>query len=190
MIVVNLWGPPGSGKSTTASGLFFLMKINKFKVELVTEYAKELVWDRNEGLLKNQMAVFAEQYHRQERMESHNLDFIITDSPLPLSMIYRPEAYLETFDQTVMETFNSHNNLNYFLRRTQSFEKFGRLHNEPESNRLGGLIEGLMKEHDIEYTSMEADPRTPERILADIEARSTQRLGHLPLALPSDAPAV
>ena len=51
-------------------------------------------------------------------------------------------------------------------------------------------IEGLMREHDIEYTSMEADPRTPERILADIEARSTQRLGRLPLALPLDSPPV
>lgn len=189
MIVVNLWGPPGSGKSTTASGLFFLMKINKFKVELVNEYAKDLVWDRNEPMLKNQMAVFAEQYRRQERMESHNLDFIITDSPLPLSMIYRPEGYLETFDKMVMETFQSHNNLNYFLRRTQSFEKFGRLHNEQEANRLGGLIEGLMKEHNIDYTPMEADPLTPERILADIEARSTQRLSKIPLGLPMEPPA-
>ncbi len=189
MIVVNLWGPPGSGKSTTAAGLFFLMKINKFKVELVTEYAKDLVWDRNEQMLKNQMAVFAEQYRRQERMESHNLDFLISDSPLPLSIIYRPDAYIGTFDNTVMETFQSYNNLNYFMRRTQSFEKFGRLHNEPESNRLGAMIQKLMTDHQIDYTEMEADPRTPERILADIQTRSTQRTERMPLLLPSDTPA-
>lgn len=185
MIVVNLWGAPGSGKSTTAAGLFFLMKVNKFKVEMITEYAKDLVWDRNDSALRNQMAVFAEQFRRQERMESHNLDFIITDSPLPLSIIYQPEAYLKTFEATVMETFHSHNNLNYFLHRTQSFEKFGRLHNEQESTRLSDVIQRLMNQHGISYTEMEANPLTPENILRDIESRGPQRVA-MPLSLPND----
>lgn len=41
--VINLIGGPGSGKSTTAAGLFFRMKSMGVRCELVTEYAKELV---------------------------------------------------------------------------------------------------------------------------------------------------
>ena len=68
MVVINLWGAPGSGKSTTAAGLFFLMKINKYKVELVTEYAKDLVWNGHEAMFGNQISIFAEQNWRIHRL--------------------------------------------------------------------------------------------------------------------------
>ena len=49
--VVELWGGPGSGKSTTAAGLFARLKVEeppaggpKRSVELVTEHAKEITW--------------------------------------------------------------------------------------------------------------------------------------------------
>ncbi len=43
--VINLWAGPGAGKSTTAAGLFNLMKIRGYNVELVTEFAKEMVYE-------------------------------------------------------------------------------------------------------------------------------------------------
>ena len=43
-IVINLIGSPGTGKSTLASELFSKMKWQGYDVELVSEYAKELVW--------------------------------------------------------------------------------------------------------------------------------------------------
>ncbi len=39
-----MFGGPGTGKSTSAAGLFFKMKLAQMEVELVTEYAKDLVW--------------------------------------------------------------------------------------------------------------------------------------------------
>ncbi|TYO65512.1 hypothetical protein FXV83_16395 [Bradyrhizobium hipponense] len=59
-LVINLIGGPGSGKSTTAAGLFFLMKLAGLKAELVVEYAKELSYDENWSTLKNQLHVLAE----------------------------------------------------------------------------------------------------------------------------------
>ena len=90
MLVINLWGAPGSGKSTTAAGLFFLMKINKFKVELVTEYAKDLVWDRRDSMFGNQLSIFSEQNWRLHRLRDHGVDYVITDSPLFLPVFYKP----------------------------------------------------------------------------------------------------
>jgi len=47
MKVINLFGGPGCGKSTAAAGLFHLMKSNHMSVELVNEFAKEIVWENN-----------------------------------------------------------------------------------------------------------------------------------------------
>ena len=42
--VINLLGAPGAGKSTAAAGLFYRMKKEFLSVELVTEYAKDLIY--------------------------------------------------------------------------------------------------------------------------------------------------
>ena len=182
MLVVNLWGAPGSGKSTTAAGLFFLMKINKFKVELVTEYAKDLVWDRHETMLGNQLSIFSEQNWRLHRLLDHGVDFVITDSPLILSTFYKPPHYLDSFDKTVQETFETYNNLNYFLERVGSFEKIGRRHNEGESASISKSMRDLMERFKIPFTSFEATPHTPEWIFKDILERQPPTLS-MPLPL-------
>ena len=43
MKVINLFGSAGAGKSTTALGVAHNLKINGYKVEYVSEYAKQLV---------------------------------------------------------------------------------------------------------------------------------------------------
>lgn len=42
---VNIFGGPGVGKSTTAADLFVAMKKAGYNVELVTEVAKDFVWE-------------------------------------------------------------------------------------------------------------------------------------------------
>jgi ATP:corrinoid adenosyltransferase len=53
MKVINLWAGPGAGKSTTASGLFYLMKTADMQVELVTEYAKDMTWEGRHEVLQD-----------------------------------------------------------------------------------------------------------------------------------------
>ena len=57
MIVINLFGGPSSGKTTMAAGLFRLLKTMNKKVELVQEFAKDLVWENNLGKLSDQFYV-------------------------------------------------------------------------------------------------------------------------------------
>ena len=64
MKVINLYGGPGSGKSTTAAGLFSLMKIEGQRVELVTEFARDEINSGNAHRLQNQDWIFAHQHHR------------------------------------------------------------------------------------------------------------------------------
>ena len=43
LTVVNFFGGPGCGKSTTAAFLFGHMKVSDYKVELIHEVAKDFV---------------------------------------------------------------------------------------------------------------------------------------------------
>lgn len=47
MVNINLFAGPGTGKSTTAAGVFFEMKRSGMSVEYVTEYAKSLVFSKD-----------------------------------------------------------------------------------------------------------------------------------------------
>lgn len=153
MKVINLWGGPGSGKSTTAAGLYYLMKINKFKVELVREFVKDLIWEDSLHLLKDQNFILMNQNKMLKRLEG-KVDYVITDSPLLLSVYYADDEYLlkrPSFKDFVWEEFNSYNNINIMLDKDHSYESYGRLHNEEEANNISCDLENLLLCNNLEY---------------------------------------
>ena len=92
--MINLFGPPSSGKSTTAAGLFYLMKIKGYSVELITEYAKQMVWERqHKAQFENQVSIAAKQHDKQLNLVGHGIEYAITDSPLLLTLLYQPKEY-------------------------------------------------------------------------------------------------
>ena len=50
MLIVSLCGQPGVGKSTGSAYVFSKLKMAGVNAELVTEFAKDKVWERNEKL--------------------------------------------------------------------------------------------------------------------------------------------
>ena len=136
MLVVNLFGVPGSGKSTGAAYIFSRLKIEGINAELITEFAKDKVWEKNEEVFKNQAYLFGKQSYRMSRCKD-KVDVIVTDSPLPLSIFYNNDDVLgEDFNKTVMNVFNSYTNLNYLLLRTKPYNRAGRHQTEAESDAL------------------------------------------------------
>ena len=87
--VINLIGSPGSGKSTLAALLFGEMKKLGYSVDLVTEYAKELVWEERNATFDDELYIFAKQNHRIFRL-NEKVDFIVTDAPLLQKLYYMP----------------------------------------------------------------------------------------------------
>lgn len=47
MLIVNLFGAPGAGKSTLAAYVFAKLKMAGVNAELVTEFAKDKTWENN-----------------------------------------------------------------------------------------------------------------------------------------------
>lgn len=156
-LVVNLFGVPGSGKSTGAAYIFAMLKMNGINAELVTEYAKDKVWEDNAEVFRNQAYLFGKQSYRLSRLAG-KVDVIVTDSPLPLSILYNEDERLsETFNQSVMDVFNSYNNINFLLNRTKPYNPAGRRQTEEESNALGKPIIDLLIRRNIAYIGIDGD---------------------------------
>ena len=154
MKVINLFGGPGLGKSTTAAGLFYEMKKMGLEVELVQEYAKDLVWERRHNLLQDQIYVFAKQQRRISRLQDHNMEWVITDSPIALGLIYlQPGVLSENFPNLVMEVFNSYHNYNFLLSRNVAYNPVGRNQKtEDEARLFDDSIDKLLQKYNVEYS--------------------------------------
>jgi AAA domain len=151
MKVLNLWGGPGTGKSTTAAGLFYAIKKTGANVELVGEYAKDLVYDRRTNILGDQIYIFAKQQRRIARLADHHMEWVITDSPIPLGLVYtQPGTLSDHFDQLVMEVFNQYENYNFLLQRNVIYNPVGRNQkNEQEAREFDHKVCELVAKHNI-----------------------------------------
>lgn len=168
MLVVNLFGVPGAGKSTGAAYIFSQLKMKGINAELITEFAKDKVWENNTEVLKNQVYLFGKQSYRMSRCRD-KVDVIVTDSPLPLSIFYNSDQVLgEDFNRTVMNVFNSYNNLNYLLLRVKPYNHSGRLQNEQESDNLKQPMVDLLNSRNIKYTEHDGYVEGYDEIVSDV----------------------
>ena len=150
-LVLNFFGAPGTGKSTGAAYVFALLKMAGVNAELVTEYAKDKVWEETVEVFKNQAYIFGKQSFRLSRCRD-KVDVIVTDSPLLLSIIYNNEEYLtDNFNNCVLEVFNSYNNLNVLLKRVKKYNPAGRYQTEEESDKLALEIKATLDKYNVEY---------------------------------------
>lgn len=126
--VINLFGNPGSGKSTTAAYLFAELKARGYEVEQVVDIAKEYVWDDDKNKLCNQMLVFSNQMFKQERLLD-KVEYIITDSPLPMQIGYYKERCLPAskhFKKLCLSYFKQYDNINIYLKNNKEVSQVGR----------------------------------------------------------------
>jgi len=138
--VINFYGGPCSGKSTAAAGLFYKMKLAGYKVELTDEFAKECVWEENIPMLADQLWILAHQHRKILRL-ADKVDYIITDSPVLLSPIYREAygepLYTDLIDKLALECYNKYDNINFMLSRArENFEVDGRAQDEVQSVQI------------------------------------------------------
>lgn len=167
--VINLFGGPGCGKSTIAAELFATLKKQGYEVELVTEYAKDKVWEESYKTLENQIYIFAKQLHRMWRLKD-KVQFIITDSPLPLSIIYDRDKN-EELKNLIITRFNSFDNINIVINRSTVYNQNGRYQNEEQANEIDTQIREILFSNCISFQSEDID-NVVETILNKIKYMS------------------
>lgn len=167
-IVINLFGPPGSGKSTGAAFIFSELKQMGINAELVTEFAKDKTWEENKTALSCQEYVFGKQSYRLARCRE-DVDVIVTDSPLPLSIIYNENPALgEHFNKVVLNVFNTYENFNYYVQRVKPYNPKGRNQTEAESDALGQPIKDLLNTSNIRYGVIEGNKEGYYKIINEV----------------------
>lgn len=172
MQVINLFGGPGCGKSTTAAGLFYRMKHEGKKVELVTEYAKDIVWADRHRELDDQLYITGKQHHRLFHLKN-KVDYCITDSPLLLSLVYN-RTMPQTFHPFVVDVFHMYDNLAVILNRTKPYMLFGRSQTEDEARELDRQIYSLVHSTlpSTQILQIDGNQEAPARIAQWLEERS------------------
>jgi len=168
MKIINLFGGPGSGKSTTAAGLFHQMKCVGVEVELVQEYAKDMVWEHRHNILEDQIYIFAKQQRRIARLKNHGLEWVITDSPIPLGLCYtKPEDMSDAFHDLVMQVFNSYENYNFYLTRNVIYNPNGRNQKtESEAAHVDDKVLHMLMQNQIVYQTVQGGTSAVKDILA------------------------
>ena len=136
--------------------------------ELVMEYAKDKVWEKNDKALENQAYIFGKQYFRISKC-AEGVDVIVTDSPLFLSIIYNRDSRLgKDFDNAVVNVYKSFNTLNYFVNRVKKYNPNGRLQTEEESDRLVDVIKDTMFKYQIFYKNINGDVKGYDFIVDEV----------------------
>lgn len=168
--IINLFGGPGSGKSTIAAMLFSIIKMHHKKCELVTEYAKHLVWEDRTNVLEDDQFYIAAKQNRRIFILQDKVDYVIVDSPLILVNMYtKPSEIIpiEDLKAFVLKTFNNYQNINIFLERNYSlpYETEGRTQKSiSEAEVIDHRILKMLDAYEIPYTALKSGPNTAEQI--------------------------
>lgn len=138
--IINLFGAPGSGKTTCAVEL--LTKLKKygkktgkpFTVEIVSERAKEVCWTDVSLTPLLQKTFFFEQFNREMALHG-SVDFIVTDAPTLVNIFYNwlsesGYAWCDDIERIKRSRVNS---LDFFLALDGHFDQAGRWESEGEA---------------------------------------------------------
>jgi hypothetical protein len=171
--VINLFSGPGAGKSTVASGLFHNMKRQHISCDAPYEFPKQLAWDESNKIVLDQLFVIANQ-HRGIVRSYGLVDYIILDSPILLSLVYKDyyskeyptTIYGDTFSKMMLEIHNSYDNINIFLNRPKDlYQTDGRFQNLEGAENLDNLIKNMLNENSIDYTSINVNEKSVDKIM-------------------------
>ena len=172
--IINLFGGPGIGKSSIASGLTYKLKKKHINCDNPYEFPKLLAWDENHSAIRDQLFVLANQ-HRGIVKSYGKVDYIILDSPIVLSLIYKSKymsdqypstLYGDNFDKLVLDIHNQYENVNILLSRGKGkHNNLERYQNVEESKELDITIEEKLKEHNLPYHKIKVNNSTVKNIL-------------------------
>jgi hypothetical protein len=170
--IINLFAGPGAGKSTIASGLFYDLKKQNISCDIPYEFPKELAWEESKNRITDQFYVIANQ-HRGIVRSYGKVEYIILDSPILLSLIYKnnyttgypSSLYKENFDKTIIDIHKSYENINIFLNRPKNnFKNDGRFHSKDESDKLDKDILTMLKSIGEKYLTVDVNNKTIKNI--------------------------
>lgn len=157
--IINLYGGPGTGKSTSAAYLYYLLKDGGHNTELVREYAKNWAWEGR------RISEFDQFYFmgKQIRLESQlygKVDYVVTDSPVWLAAYYAHKYGANTTFQAINQAVHGfykvaesygHKHYHCFLTRSKPYNPAGRYQSEEQSLEIDAELLAMLNTWKLPY---------------------------------------
>ena len=136
-LIINLYGGPGTGKSTGAAYIFSKLKMAGVDAEYVTEFAKDKVWENNAEVFRNQMYITGKQSFKISRCFG-KVNVIVTDSPIRLGFTYAVAQGKPKLGEAILEEADTYNDssIDIFLKRVKPYNPNGRNQTEDEAKQI------------------------------------------------------
>lgn len=163
--IINLYGGPGTGKSTTSAFLFYKLKSMGQNVELVREYVKNWAWEGRHIGRYDQFYFMGKQI-RSEAMLFGKVDYIVTDCPVLLgayySRRYSAPVVAKGILASVMSFYESassdgHRHIDVFLNRTKPYNQAGRYENLEQAKDVDAGVQAMLKELNMPFMTCDTD---------------------------------
>src|SRR5271163_4010047 len=122
MILINLCGGPGAGKTTLSYYLAYRLKKAGLRTELVGESAREYHIYSNPPdrvaapLLDNQVLLAGQQLERTLRLKRHGFEVAVSDSPMEQGLLYcKTHPYFKNLKGVIGDTAKQFKTYNVFI---------------------------------------------------------------------------
>ena len=172
-LIVNLFGSPGSGKSTGAAYIFSQLKMQGIDCEYIGEFAKDKCWEGNSFMFdcpENQFYIGAKQFYRVNQING-KVDVAITDSPIFLNSFYNKSEYLgEEYNVVMKRLFDKFENINFFINRVKPYNENGRNQTEEEAKEITKKMKQSLTDNGIFFFERNGDEEGYKLILQEIKS--------------------
>ena len=170
-VFINLVGGPGSGKSTTAAGLFAELKKGPLKVEFLREPIQRHIYQNDTLMMQSQIPLFGEDILQLYSVNG-KVDVCIRDTSLLNNIVYDREDN-PLFHSLVIQEYKKFTNIDFFINRGDiPFEEYGRIHTYEQSLELDQKIKDVYRFANIPL--IEVDSMTAVEEILDAINRSDE----------------
>lgn len=155
--VINIIGGPGCGKSLFTAAIILYLNLHQQSVELIPDFAKSVVWQKDYEALKNQYFI-AQQQYRMLALLDGQVQFLVNECSLPQLMFYN-EHYAENIcdvgktREHIRAWYRQFNNVNVLVDRSgQAYVHTGRFQDEEQAREVDHGLHGILHREGLPFT--------------------------------------
>lgn len=175
-LVINIFGGPGTGKSTLASQIFADLKRHHIEAACPEEHAKLALWSGQPWLLDQQVILLGRTWETIHALID-KVDVIIVDSPLLLCSVYAQDREPSVFHDLAADLHKRTHRINLLLDRDPSngYSRNGRRETESEARQADDRIRHVLETYGEPYVRMAARDRISTHLARLLQSRQGNR---------------
>jgi hypothetical protein len=161
--VVNIIGGPGCDKSLFTAAIILYLSLHHKSVELIPDFAKSLVWQKDYEALKNQYHIAQQQFRMIELLDGQ-VQYLVTECSLPQVLYYNehfPENICDVAKtrKQVLEWYKQHNNVNLMVERDpeRKYVHTGRFQDQEQAIEVDRGLRALLRREGLAFSSVKPE---------------------------------